>query len=384
MMDSELETSPTAMQLSVVNEQGEYLLSVLVKRTYVIGDDGSCPLAEAQLPLTIEPEYEGDEDNLLSADTDLFALKLRSDIVLKGHAYNPGSTSQFEAGIQLGHANKSIRVLGDRKCFRSRSGELRFSEPAPAEQVPLSYDCAYGGADRAYEEKYGNPTELLKPYLPNPGLLDVCPYNYPRNPAGKGFLLEATTKALERLELPNLEDPLDPLTPRRILLPDLAQWPLLPIPQAFNWVDHGWFPRVAHFGIVPYHTPLEKLVAEVERGFEDSDLMEERSFEEKVSLRGANGASLGLQVPFLVGNELCELRNIHPKFSQFQFQLPGERPRIWTDGREGKLNASDPVIHTVVIEPDESRLSIVWRGSALAIRPYLPEELETMPFRVEW
>jgi hypothetical protein len=38
----------------------------------------------------------------------------------------------------------------------------------------------------------------------------------------------------------------------------------------------------------------------------------------------------------------------------------------------------------VVFEPDAMRLSIVWRGSAPALRPYLPEELKSMPLRVEW
>ena len=41
-------------------------------------------------------------------------------------------------------------------------------------------------------------------------------------------------------------------------------------------------------------------------------------------------------------------------------------------------------IHTVLIEPDEARLSVLWRGCAPALRPYMPKELETMPFRVEW
>ena len=65
-------------------------------------------------------------------------------------------------------------------------------------------------------------------------------------------------------------------------------------------------------------------------------------------------------------------------------QLPGDRPKIWVDGRNGTLKPTTPVIHTIVIEPDEGRLSIVWRGSAPALRPYMDEELKTMPFKVEW
>ena len=43
-----------------------------------------------------------------------------------------------------------------------------------------------------------------------------------------------------------------------------------------------------------------------------------------------------------------------------------------------------PVIDTLLIEPDEMRLSIVWRGTAPALRPYSREELASMPLRVVW
>jgi hypothetical protein len=51
---------------------------------------------------------------------------------------------------------------------------------------------------------------------------------------------------------------------------------------------------------------------------------------------------------------------------------------------QGKLNKTKPVIHTVVFEPDHMRVSVVWRGSAPALRPYMPEELAKMPLKVEW
>ena len=49
------------------------------------------------------------------------------------------------------------------------------------------------------------------------------------------------------------------------------------------------------------------------------------------------------------------------------------------------------MIHTVLSEPDESRLSLVWRGSAVALRPYIcwmtcnacPLELSGEIFRPE-
>jgi hypothetical protein len=104
----------------------------------------------------------------------------------------------------------------------------------------------------------------------------------------------------------------------------------------------------------------------------------------KFDFRAANGASLGLQLPYLKGGEDIELINLHAEAPRLSFPLPRQRPNIWTDGRDGKLNQTEPVIHTLLIEPDEQRLSVVWRGSAPALRAYLPDELERMPFRVTW
>jgi len=38
----------------------------------------------------------------------------------------------------------------------------------------------------------------------------------------------------------------------------------------------------------------------------------------------------------------------------------------------------------VLVEPDEHRVSLVWRGSAPARRPYGADELAEMPLFVRW
>ena len=47
------------------------------------------------------------------------------------------------------------------------------------------------------------------------------------------------------------------------------------------------------------------------------------------------------------------------------------------------MNPTEPRLHTVLIEPDLERVTLVWCGSAPALRPYLPDELARMPLRVE-
>jgi hypothetical protein len=81
---------------------------------------------------------------------------------------------------------------------------------------------------------------------------------------------------------------------------------------------------------------------------------------------------------------MIALTSMHPQREKYAIYLPSERPKISVDGRKGTLKETVPVVQTVVIEPDASRLSVVWRGAAPALCPYLPEELAKMPLRVEW
>jgi hypothetical protein len=374
-----------ARQMSGTDPGGANILAVLVKATYVLLADGRVLESREQLPLTDALVRDPDDERLLADDTDLYPHKLATDVVLKGHAYAASPRPTFDVALRVSTASKLIHVVGDRRCTLSRAGRIVFSAPEPVTKVPLRYDRAYGGEDAAATAKHGNPYDELARFL-GPELANLKPsyWSYPRNPAGRGFLVEGTAEAVEQLVLPNLEDPLDPLRPDRLVCGQLGHWPGMPLPQALGWVDVGWFPRLAYFGFVPEHEPPERPIAEVARGYAPADILQSKPIVEKFDFRCANGAALGLQLPYLVGGEEIELANLHPEAARVLFRLPKQRPQIWTDGRNGKLNETKPVIHSVIIEPDEARFSIVWRGSAPALRPYMPEELEKMPFLVRW
>src|SRR5262249_6588493 len=147
-----------------------------------------------------------------------------------------------------------------------------------------------------------------------------------------GYLIEASPEAVEQLRLPNLEDPQDRLTPDRLVVGDEWHWPRMPLPHSLDWVHHVSFPRLAYFGFLPAHAPLDQPMAEVTRGYAPADLMTPAHYTEKFSLRFASGASLGLQLPYLKGDEECALSHLRPGQPRFAFCLPGERPKIWTDG----------------------------------------------------
>jgi Uncharacterized protein conserved in bacteria (DUF2169) len=170
----------------------------------------------------------------------------------------------------------------------------------------------------------------------------------------------------------------------RFLVGKPENWQMMPLPRCTDWFSPVWFPRMAYIGIP---RPAEKKnldIAEIKRKWADPALFDIEPMSGQGSFRFANAASLGLQLPYVKPSQKCHLTNIHPKYPEFSIFLPSDFPEIWVDGRNGTLKNTNPVIQSLIIEPDKNRLTLVWRGSAAAIRPYFIEELKTMPFKVTW
>ena len=192
-----------ARQMSGTDPEGRSILSVLFKSTFRLDSSGRCTPAEEQLPLTVDVEDDPERPDLIARDTDLFPFKLGTDVVVKGHAYRI-PTHGAEVAVQIGHHRATLLVLGDRRCTLSPTGRIVFSDPLPAERIPLRYDRAYGGKDAAAEARLGNPFEAFRPFLSEP--FDVgrsSPFVYPRNACGVGYLMEPTREALEAVRLPS-------------------------------------------------------------------------------------------------------------------------------------------------------------------------------------
>lgn len=383
-----------ARQISGKNEEGN-ILSVIVKKSYIVADNGLCTPMET-LSIIESPQFYSANNGLLEMDSDLLASKLLTDLVIKGKARFYRPTYQFEVTVQIGNNKISILAIGKRKSYLNSQKEIKFTSPELVSEIPLRYDFAYGGIDTESEKlNFPLPSEEILELIPkNLDIYANSLYRYQRNPCGKGFIVEKNEKSFENFELPNLEDPQDLLTPETLLVNDVNRWHEMPLPRCTDWVSHDWFPRIGYIDLLDVFKKKPKTLKEIQHGWANLDLDRESAFipdikpdilsKNKMNLRFMNGASLGLQLPYIKPGEKIKLTNIHPKHSEFVITLPNEYPSIWVDGRKGKLLPTKPVIHTVVIEPDENRLSIVWRGSAPSLRPYHEEELKTMPYKVEW
>jgi hypothetical protein len=375
--------SANVIQTSGKNPSGALVLSVLAKATYLRDSEGRWNLAPEQLPLTLKPVVN-DAGEVL-ADSDFYSWKPKTDLVLLGHAYGRGR-SQFDVTVWVNSQPvKKIRVIGDRETAALGGGEIYIGAPAAADKIPLSYTRAYGGIDTAAEAKGPNPLlDLVKTTdLPEEMAQLANRYRYPRNPVGRGFLIEMSVEGINALTLPNLEDPLDLLTPKRLEARKPGYWYRMPLPQGTGWFHPRWFPRLAYFGGCQGVEDEPKTIFEIERGFAPENILKQRPITPADAFALTQGASLGLQLPHLRGGETLTADNVMTGEGRFGIKLP-DRPKIWVDGRKGTLKETEPVIHTVVLEPDLKRVSVVWRGAAPALRQYLPEELEKMPLKVVW
>ena len=376
-----------ACQVSGLDPLGKPILSVLFKEKFAIVD-GRCTLGAEEAQLVEKPALHPDDEDLLAADTDLFPFKPLTDVVVKGHAYSYGRPG-FTATVRVGAHSKVIQVHGDRRAELGPGGGARFSPAVPVERVPLSYSHAYGGADRyAAEQAFAiaRQSSATVAELEFAQYFSGSPFRYARNPCGKGFVMGPDALAQAPLELPNLEDPAQPLREDSLFARHVLCWPRMPLPQATDWVSYAWFPRIAYMAVVPPFA-LDIPFSEVDRGLVPKDLLSVTKLTPEQSFRIACGASLGLQLPQLGGDlggdAVVELHSLNARQERLTFKLPHVRPRLWTDGRQGRFNEASAVLHTIEIAPDEMSVTLLWRGSAPALRPYMDQELAKMPFKVE-
>ncbi len=158
----------------------------------------------------------------------------------------------------------------------------------------------------------------------------------PRNPVGAGFAGRRRGKALKGLPLPNLEDPAN-----------LVRGPKAgPAPAGFGFVAPSWEPRKSFAGTY------------------DAAWLEGRApyLPKDFNPRFFNAAHPDLVCDrYLAGGERVQVVNASPQ-SVLSFRLPvcELRAIVRVADREETPALN---LETVLIEPDDARLSMVWRAA---------------------
>jgi hypothetical protein len=324
--------------------EGKYILSVLLKRTYDIIPDEPCIRAEFdQALIPGDVPWENPMNSTTRYETDFIPFKLGTDLVFNGTAYAPKgkAVEQFTIAVKIGDRQKNIRIIGDRSVQFVKAGSPIISDPSPIQTLALRYEYAYGGID-VYSDKN-------------------TAYPYPRNPLGRGFIVQNNEAGITHLELPNIEDPNDLISAESLCLENYENWKNQPTPTGFGWFPKYYQPRSTFAGIMPADRAVEQQLRNAYAAFvptEHRDSYLSNGIAD-MDFRFFNGASDGLVLPYLKGDEAIATANLGPE-GIIQFQLPGDRPEIGLDIGDG-VKQTDTVIHTVMVHMEERQVDIVWR-----------------------
>jgi hypothetical protein len=329
------------------DDKGRPVFCVLVKRTYNIRSAGRVVRTESR-PLVQVDQYYDDGDpewTTVKYETDFAPFKLATDVVVIGKAVAPGGepVHQLDVAVEVAAHRKTVRVTGDRHCRYRENAPPNFSDPVPFTEMPIQYDRAYGGRDIR-----SDPEE---------------PFHYPRNDVGVGIVLKNAKDIVEGLRLPNIEDPGDLLTPDRVVFEKPDRWSAQPLPDGLGWFQRTWYPRCSFTGAIPSYLEIDTVLREEMLGLvPKGQIALSRQFKlPSFDLRFHNGASRGLVLPYLRGDEKIRLTNFTLNGS-LVFQLPGDAPSIMLNIGLGE-NELEPFLHTVSIRLEEMEVDMVWRGA---------------------
>jgi hypothetical protein len=302
-----------AMLMLLPDATGVDTLFTVVKATFRIGE--TFGLADEQVPVTMADKYYGEPGtSSIRVPSDVCLEKPGTDVLLVGSAWSPDAKPawQMDVSVAVGSVAKTVRVSGDR-VWDSHAGGATVSWVAPFTRVPLAWERAYGGTDET----------------------EKGPVADRRNPVGTGFRAPKSSRPLVGLPVPNIEDPSAPISS-----PSQS-----PPPAGFAPVAPHWLPRASYAGT--YDDVWTKTRAPYLPHDFDS--------------RFFHVAPVGLAAPRLHGGEPVDLRGVTPN-GRLQFVLPTIRVRAdYRFDRGVETRFAD--LETVILEPDDSRLVMVWRAS---------------------
>lgn len=298
------------------NEHGVDSLYLTIKGTFALGR--TVTMASEQLPVRLTDEFWGEPGrSSLKYAAEVHLTKPATDIIVIGtaRATDGKPVTSLDVTVQADSVRRTIKVFGDRKWCRYED-QWRISPPASFVSMPIVYERAFGGVHEDVRDRSKTTFE-------------------PRNPVGRGFQGGRSPAEIDGQPLPNLEDP-------ALLISKPEDHPS---PVCFGFIASSWEPRKSFAGTYDERWQRQR-APYIPEDFQKSYF---------------NAAHPDLVCSgYLRGGEPVTLTNMSVG-SPLTFNLP----RIEFDVAvqiDKRTETPAMNLETVLIEPDEMRLSLLWRG----------------------
>ena len=301
-----------------VEPSGRELLVVVIKGTFALPKPGEqVRLHEEQLPLVMADTFTGEPGfSAPVCEVDFAPRKPSCDVLLLGSAHAPEGrqVTRLRAGLRVGPMEKICEVIGDRVWQAGVRG-ISASAPLPFTQMPVSYDVAFGGADRNSDDETEHDA-----YLPNP--------------VGRGWHKHLKNAWVDGKPLPNSEDP-----GRSVSFPSEKHKPM-----AFGPLGRGWPQRARYAGTYDQQW-LDDVFPFLPKDFDE---------------RYYQAAPEDQQVPLPKGPMEVMLSGFTADGAR-RFMLPHFEAPVHVFPKRGLREELSASLDTIVFEPDLERFTMSWR-----------------------
>lgn len=279
---------------------------IAVRASFELDPEHNLVLATEQAPPLLAPQYARQPHrSSLQYDTDVGPLKPTSEVLVHGSAYAPNGepTTQVDVALKLGPIHKQLTVFGERH-YRPSPEPLATGQAATFTRCSICYENAYGGTDNGQREA--------------------------RNPVGRGFALNPSDRAgtpAHRIEY-------------------TASTTQAPQPAGLGPIPSHWQPRIAQAGTFDeqWHKTKRPLLPD------------------DYNPRSTLCAPADQQLPgYLQGGEELQLDNMTPD-GQLRITIPRLRIHCTTQ-LKGRRQAQPSHLTTLIVEPDRTRVALVWQSS---------------------
>lgn len=395
-----------AIAFETIDQHDQKFHVAVMRATLDMQDDGTLTYADDQLPLVMTDEFYGEPNkSSVRQESDLAPFKPKCDVIAIANAHAPSGkpAEMFVAGIRIYESmqprpipprpyglnptmapdpqklvewekemadiranpmtpgkllcSKLLMVHGLRYWRKGFLGDWNLTSVKPSNSLPIRYEYAYGGDNcinvndpdaRRIQDKHRLSPEQRKQHPDGPDQAPAAHTVCHANPLGIGYTEPWYLKAASRefIAAPLIESAKN----------GICEFGKEYVPEGLGVIAKTWLPRRKLCGTI-----------------DDAFIASQKPLPDDFNFAFWNCALPDLQLPYLKGDEAIQLINLLPhgtpgaKQDQYgntllTYSLPGHTPYLLVRYESGAMVPMAVELDTLIIEPEERRVSCVYRG----------------------